>query len=542
MAERAGNGNHFDACGVPARLVLALSLLAGCTDAEARRSTRDAAHRDEAADAAVAPDAPEAQSPDSLDAAAPFDAGAGDARTEREASAMVGEGLPGLCARAGDDAVRDVFCSAGAGSITGLRQLQLRLGLNFIPSDIDDATAAAHQPDPNEQLDGLVFLGHSTALSGQVVSPINPRVLFLGQHAFMAFQRGVQQVELASFDRATNLLNLYLLRFRQACNQRVQGCRPGDLYTPSVESDWLEVTLEDAEDLKNRPADCRQCHQRVRGQAILLMRELRGPWTHFFGHRDDPAVRAYQAAKGSEIYAGVPAWAMGHTAGFSLQSRVDVAQPLEFPAPEIEDQLASHDPAQGPRRSSTWDEAYRAFKRGEQLALPYFEPIVTDPGKQARLLEAYQRYRAGQLPADQLPDLADVFPDDTQVRAEIGLQAEPNATPVDALIQACAPCHNDMLDQRISRARFNIALSRMSRAERELALARLALPAGSEGVMPPAEARQLDAAARARLIEYLKLDARPSADDAQLDQAAQLGMAKDAWEGRIIGPSTVRDY
>jgi hypothetical protein len=547
MSECAGKRHGGTAGRALARLALALSLLAGCEDGEKKSGVRDAMSSDDAVDAAGTRDASSAPS---LDAAAPFDAAptldataAADATGEREASVSLRPGAPGLCARAGDDQVRDVFCTEDPSSITSLRQLQLRLALNAYPATVDDATAAAYQPDPDAQIDGLVFLGHSTALSGQIVSPINPRVLLLGQNTFMAFQRGVQQVELAAFDRNTHALNLYLVRFRQACNQRAAGCLPGDLYTPNIERDWSEVTIQDAEDLKNTPADCRQCHQRVRGQALLLMRELRGPWTHFFSTREDPAVRAYQAAKGNEIYAGVPSSAMAHTAGFSLQARVDVAQPLEFPSPDIEEELASHDPTQGPRRSATWDKAYQAFKRGEQLPMPYFEPVVTDPQKQAKLLEAYQRYRAGQLPAEQLPDLADVFPDDPQVRAEIGLVTEPGATPVDALIQACGPCHNDKLDQSISRARFNIALGRISRAERELAIARLELPAGSEGVMPPPETRQLDAAARTRLIAYLRQDARPEADDALLNQAGRQGMAKDPWEGLIVGPATdMRDY
>src|ERR671912_457137 len=59
----------------------------------------------------------------------------------------------------------------------------------------------ALQLEPGQTIDGALFMGLSTALSGRLVSPINPRVLLLGQQAFMAFQRGVQQVELATMDR-----------------------------------------------------------------------------------------------------------------------------------------------------------------------------------------------------------------------------------------------------------------------------------------------------------------------------------------------------
>jgi hypothetical protein len=117
------------------------------------------------------------------------------------------------------------------------------------------------------------------------------------------------------------------------------------------------------------------------------------------------------------------------------------------------------------------------------------------------------------------------------VRAEIGLQVEPNATPAEALIQACCPCHNDVLDQTLSRARFNVALSRMSRAELDLAIERIQQPLDATGVMPPPESRQLTDAVRARLVSYLQQGARPSEDDMLLDQAAVLGMAKELWPG-----------
>jgi hypothetical protein len=442
--------------------------------------------------------------------------------------------LPALCLRPGDDEVRDLFCGELAPGITGLRQLQELLSLNLIPKNADEAKVVEYEPDPATLIDQMVVLSYSTALAGRLVSALNPRILLLGQNTFMAFQRGVQQVELAAFDRADNELNLYLVTFSQACNAAGAGCLPGDLYTLDIERDWLRVEVHDDEDLKNTPSDCRQCHQRVRQRPMLLMRELKGPWTHFFGGPDDLAVKAYRETKGKELYAGVPSWAMPLTAGGTLQNRVELTQPLEFDTPLIEEELAAQDPASGARRSSTWDAAYQAFKRGEQLPLPYFEPFPADPEKQAKLSLAYQRYRANQLPKHELPDLADIYPDDPKKRAEIGLQTEPDAAPADLLIQACGPCHNDALDQKVSRARFNIALGRMSREELDVAIGRLTLPALSAGVMPPPEVRQLDAAGRTRLVEYLKQASRPAADETQLDAASRVGMAKDPWNGLII--------
>jgi hypothetical protein len=475
------------------------------------------------------------------DAAPPLEDAAQHADAARDLT-----GLPGLCARPAADAVRDVFCVPGApAQIGSLRELQTALAINAIPLDMDEATAAQLTLDPRSIVDSMVFLGHSTALSGRVVSAINPRAVILGRSTIMAFQRGVQQVEIISTDREDNGLNFYLISFRQACNDAARGCIPGDLYTPQVERDWTAVTLQDDEDLKNTPSDCRQCHQRGLESPVLLMRELQGPWTHFFApdpdDRPNPGgagtggielVRTFKQVKTGEIYAGIPAAAMGHSVGVTLQNIVFSGQPLEFPSLAIEYELTAETALAGaPRRSPTWDAAYEAFKRGEQLALPHFEPNPADATKQAQLIRAYQRYRMNELSAEELPDLADIFPDDPQRRAEIGLQVEPDATPVLALIQTCCPCHNDVLDQSVSRARFNVALSRMSRHELDLAIERIQQPLGTTGEMPPPESRRLTDAVRARLVEYLRQTARPAQDDALLDQAAVLGMAKERWPG-----------
>ncbi len=419
---------------------------------------------------------------------------------------------------------------------------ELRTLLKLAPpaDTVAGASSASTALDANTILDGLVVLGHSTALSGFVVSSINPRVLLLGHETLLAFQRGVQQVELISAARDESALRFFLLNFRQACNDNANGCSPGDLFTPHIESNWTAVEVRDDEDLKNTPADCRQCHQRGRQVPMLLMRELRSPWTHFFeldpddqagsgqpGVRGRDLVRDYRQAKGDEPYGGIPAEAMRHTVALMLQNIVTEGQPLLFDAPAIERERWPYSPngwPSEPERSATWDSAYQAFKRGEQLALPHFEPRPADVEKQAGLSAAYQQYLAGEIGADELPDLADIFPNDPQLRAEIGLQTEPGATPAQALVQACGACHNDVLDQSISRARFSIDLSRMDRAELDLAIERIELPQAAPGVMPPLGTRQLDPATQAQLLAYLRQDQRSSDDAALLGRAAMIGM------------------
>jgi hypothetical protein len=442
---------------------------------------------------------------------------------------------PPLCARSGSDAVKDVFCAGDRLPITSLSDLQRQLKI---------------APDRNTSGTALgigaigAVLGHSTSLSGHVVSAINPRVIMPREDnaLIFAFQRGVQRAEIAAIGRDDGILKFYLVTFTQACNGTSEGCRPGDLYTPSIESGWTNVDLQDDEELKNTPSDCRQCHERGREAPVLLMRELQSPWTHFFtgiNSDTDPKyltsgidgsmlTAQFQKAKGAEPYAGLAFESLQRTIGFVLQLSVDATQPLLFDAPTIMNERFPYtegaDWPGPPQRSATWDAEYAAFKRGEHLALPYFDAVVTDPDKLSRLTDAYQNFLAEKLSPADLPDLSDIFPDDATTRAEIGLQTEPGATPAEALIQACGNCHNDVLDQTISRARFNVAVSRLDHAELEIALDRLTLPDGDPRKMPPAESRQLDSVGRDRLVDYLTRAEFPAPDQAMLTRAAMLGM------------------
>lgn len=111
------------------------------------------------------------------------------------------------------------------------------------------------------------------------------------------------------------------------------------------------------------------------------------------------------------------------------------------------------------------------------------------------------------------------------MRAEIGLQTAPGDSPVTLLITACGSCHNDVLDQRISRARFSIDLATMDEAERKLAVERILRAPHEPGAMPPPEGRQLTPEARDRLTAYLQTASRDAQDDSALSHAAKQGMA-----------------
>jgi hypothetical protein len=443
---------------------------------------------------------------------------------------------PAFCARdAIADRVRDVFCTDTLPEIHSLYELQTLLRID-----------PPRPGEPPNLLDPygskfVIALGHSTALAGRLVSPINPRVIVLGEQVITAFQRGVQQLEIVARYADRIAYNFYLLTFEQACNASESGCGNGDLFTPRIESDWTRIEIRDDEELKNSVADCRQCHQRARPDNLLLMRELKAPWAHFFepapqgdigitlpGPRNSDLMLDYLQAKGDELYGSAAVQDIPPTAASVLQSVVGSDQPLLFDSRKIDDERWPYGPdgfPAEPNPSPTWENAYASFKRGEQLALPYLERRVSDAQKQAQLTAAYASYRAGDLPADELPDLSDIFPDDPYLRARMGLSVEPDAAPADALIQACGSCHNDVLDQTISRARFNIDLSRLDTSELEIAIDRIQRPTGASGSMPPRDARQLDSESRARLLEYLRDSVRARPDEPQLERAARLGMA-----------------
>jgi mono/diheme cytochrome c family protein len=289
--------------------------------------------------------------------------------------------------------------------------------------------------------------------------------------------------------------------------------------------------VDDDETLKNTPDDCRRCHGGGPNRAgpILLMRELAAPWTHWI-QDPSPLRDTYLAAKRdprqpgsavSEPYAGVMLTAV--VSAGSLQELVASAertglqatQPLLFPSAEIGfetgERIFDGGPYRRPTnktddfaRSPTWQALYDAFRAGEAPAPPYQHERVADDAKLRALATQYQAYLAGTLSKGDLPDLSDVLPDDAQRLAEAGFGVEPDASGPNLLLQACAACHNQTLDPSISRARFDVDLSRAGRTGIEGAVVRLELPADDPRRMPPAGFRSLTSEDRRRLVQYLQ--------------------------------------
>lgn len=432
-----------------------------------------------------------------------------------DAFAGLANGAPqtsAVCARPGDDLVRDLFCSPAPPQITSITELQTALGLD--PKELKGFT-------------GLAIAAHSTSLSTRLVSAINPRLIFVRvengvvELLMLSFTRGEQFSELVVRDRIDHELRFYVLRYQQACNALPGGCLPGDLLTEAVERDWQQLTLYDEASVSNHVLDCAPCHQPDGPQTpkLLRMQEFETPWTHWFLKNSpggDALLADYLAAKGDEVLAGVPREGLEYSQPGSLSLLASISgtrtQPNLFDSQTIENEVTASAALVGgaqpgdnsvPGVSPTWRVIYERAQRGEAIPVPYHDVKVTDPVKLAQHTAAYQAYRAGTLARADLPDLRDIFPDDPQLLAELGVMTEPGLPGEAVLMQACAQCHNPRLGPALSRARFQADLVNMSRQEKDIAIARLRLPPNNPYAMPPARLHQLSAEARARAIAVL---------------------------------------
>jgi mono/diheme cytochrome c family protein len=418
-----------------------------------------------------------------------------------------------LCSRlhTRSDQVLQVFCT-GAPAITSFVELRTTLGLDSNTNDI---------------YRGYALTSHSTALVSRSVSAINPRIIFVKPRSeteelvSLAFARGEQFAEIVVRSRQDDL-QFYLLTFSQDCNGAPGGCAPGDLLTEAAEVGWQDVNVYAEEDLENTPRDCRVCHQ-PEGPGtpkLLRMQEFDAPWNHWFWRQaigGRAVLDDYYAAKGNEPFAGVPGESIVTSQpgllNYALFSVDSPDQPNAFVSSQIEQEVMQSANAMGgdqptdnsvPGQSATWNAIYEHAKRGEAISVPYHDVKITDGQKLATMTQAYLDYREGRLDRDQLPDIRDVYPDDEQLRAQIGLTTEPGLNGKGVLLQACAGCHNDRLDQGLSRARFGVDLSKLDRAEKARAIARLLLPKSNPSAMPPAHARTLSDEGRSRLIALLQ--------------------------------------
>ncbi len=418
------------------------------------------------------------------------------------------------------NAVTNMLCKEKP-SVTSMNDLLLALGLDFKNRTANGTNGSNNNP-------GFALLGHSSSLVARNVSAINPRSFVFspppGQPAripgyvAIGFARGEPFVEIAAESpKAGNKLSLYLFKFDIEC-ELAHNCKNEDLFTPAIESNWKGFTVYDDEDLKNNLMDCRHCHQPDGpGQKLMLrMQELEDPWTHWF-RSDRPGgltlMQDFFRAHGTdEDYGGIPAALIGKSDGRAIEDLVKGQgfdnQPNEFDTKRIEDEVESSSNQQPeinyPRgKSRTWDSLYARAMAGEFIPVPYHDVKVSDPDKLDYLTKAYQRWRDGEA-GEPMPDMRRVFLD--EALEAMTFYPKVGATGREVIVQTCAQCHNPKLDQTITRAKFDaMNLDSMSRAEKDLAIARLKMGSANRLRMPPVTMRSLpDDARDAAIAELMK--------------------------------------
>ena len=151
--------------------------------------------------------------------------------------------------------------------------------------------------------------------------------------------------------------------------------------------------------------------------------------------------------------------------------------------------------------SNEWQRIYNRAYAGNAIPVPYHDVKITDPNKLQYLTD---QYKAFQTSGGTLPDIRRVFLDDAL--EDLLMVPKTGASGADVLVSTCAQCHNGKLDQTISRAKFDATnLAAMSRAEKDLAIARLRLSPNDRLKMPPAFMRSLpDDANNAAIAELQK--------------------------------------
>lgn len=417
------------------------------------------------------------------------------------------EQLKVVCARPGQDKVRQVFCGANPPTITSLVDLQRALGLGIV-----DPTRVGRNQNGTGGNAAFTFTAGSSSLVAKFTSAINPRLIMftppngavIPDAVLLGFVRGEQFSEIAARDPSTGQFNFFFVKFEQDCNAKPTGCTNGDLLTPAVESNWRKVTIYEDADLGNTIFDCKQCHQ-PGGEGtpkLLRMQELRNPWTHFL--RDNTSggpslIADYRAAHGNdETMAGVPGPMVSGSDPALLEDIIRDHgfgnQPNEFQTRTIEGEVRTNNPAQPQNNSqigvsATWQAQYDQFVQGLVIAPPYHDVKVTDPSKLASMTSAYVAVQNGTTPRDMLPDIRNIFPDAGM--RDLGFGVKAGLTGAEIIKQACTHCHNSALPQNITRARFNADLSTMSREEKDVAIARLKLNAEDPRRMPPERFRTL---------------------------------------------------
>ena len=421
--------------------------------------------------------------------------------------------LAKVCERGNDDPIAQRLCTTPLPAITDLVTLYDVLGLQIMPAE-------------------YALLSNSTSLAARSVSVINPRVMVLVPFEVgigaVTFSRGEQVVEMVGYDQAADQLNFYLFTFFRDCNDSDDGCMLADLFTPDVESGWTKWSLYQDVDLENRTLDCNTCHQPAGPgtEKLLLAHQATEPWTHWFPsfaistQGDTPSsielTPHFLAMHGDEDrYGGIPIELLTppnpNASGIVLQQLLDnywgikggppngmtpQGQPHTFDSAAIEADIASGSTA-------TWDAYYAETLTGDRLPVPWHDHDITDPALRDAAVASYTAVLAGSDPPESLVDPRAVLAPQTE--AELGMRPREGASAEEILHHVCQRCHNDELDQTLTRARFNAERpAELTAEQKTAALARLTQPEGSKAQMPPHRFATLPEAEKQTLIDFME--------------------------------------
>lgn len=446
-----------------------------------------------------------------------------------------------LCARGHADAIATALCAGDAPpTISSISELLDLVGLGFQPGNLSNG----ENGNP-----AFTFVYHSTAVSTRFVNPINPRAIVstppVGGIVFppsgipnpdlviSAFTRGEPFVELVANDPVDDELRFYLFRFDLPCEADPAGCTHGDLLTPAVESGFTGWSLYDDGDVANTIVDCLQCHQPEGPSTpkILRMQEFEEGWTHwFYPNRPENrlAMEAYVEAHEGESYGGIPGEMLTYPLllengegsarpvpfHLTLVNEGADQQPNEFSSVEIRQERNNagcqcfgcpNEPVLDAEAScsSTWDVIYDRAVQGEEIAVPYFDGRITDPGKLTAATNEYKQTMAGMMAPDQMMDIRDVLNDDAL--PYLSYRPAPALIGREILQHMCQHCHNSSLDQSISRAGFNVEdLDNLPQSVKDEAIQRLQRSDDDVFKMPPPRFHSLSDAEIALIINTLE--------------------------------------
>jgi hypothetical protein len=341
-----------------------------------------------------------------------------------------------------------------------------------------------------------------------------------GSFSILAFDPGEQFVEIASYDPTAANTNFYVVFFDQPCTHATGGCTNRDLLTPRLVTGWSNLRIyEDTTALGNTIFDCHVCHQPDNGASpFLRMQEIEAPFTHWFSAKTEGGralLADFHAAHGTtEDYGGIPAALIDSSDPSKLAALITQAgfgrQPNAFPSATIEGEVKASQPSEPaandpPGASGTWQALYDAAVAGRFIATPYHDVKVTDPMKLATMTAQYRSAvgAAGAPGSTALPDIRDVFLDDGL--RDMGFAPKMGLDGVGLLVQMCQMCHHSKLDPTLTRERFLVdQLAKMSRDEKDLAIARIQTVLDSRLTMPPPLFRTVTAAERQAMIDALR--------------------------------------